>query len=72
MTAKAGPKATANKAAPGKAVRRTDNPGGGKAASNTTPTCEATRKAASPEPAMAESPAAKAPVTSTSAAASEG
>jgi len=64
MTAKAGPKATANKAAPGKGVRRTDNPGGGKAASNTTATCEATRKATSPEPAMA----AKAPVTSTSAA----
>jgi len=77
VTTKARPKATANKAAPGKAVRRngkvaTNNPGGGKAASNTTPTCEATRKAASPEPAMAESPAAKAPVTSTSAAASEG
>jgi len=76
VTAKTGPKATANKAAPGKGVRRngkvsTDNPGGGKAASNPTPTHEAMRKAASPEPAMAETSAAKAPVTSTSAAASE-
>jgi hypothetical protein len=64
-------KATANKAVPGKGVRRTDNSRGGKAASNTTATCEAMRKAASPEPAMAETTAAKAPVTSTSAAASE-
>jgi hypothetical protein len=47
-------------------VRRTDNSRGGKAASNTTATCEAMRKAASPEPAMAEITAAKA-ATSTSA-----
>ena len=66
-------KATANKAVPGKGVRRTDNSRGGKAASNTTATCEAMRKAASPEPAMAETPAAaKAPVTSASVSERQG
>jgi hypothetical protein len=55
---KAGLKATTNKATPGKGMRRTDNSRGGKAASNTTPTAKATSKAASPEPAMAETTAA--------------
>ena len=55
---KAGPEAVANKAMPGEGMRRTDNSRGGKAASNTTPTAKATSKAASPEPAMAETTAA--------------
>ena len=65
---KAGPKAVANKAMPGKGMRRADHTRSGKAANP--PACEARRKAVPSESAMAKAPTAKAPVACE--AASEG
>jgi len=59
---KAAPKAGANKATPGKRMRRADHTRGGKAANP--PACEARRKAVPSESAVAEAATAKAPMTS--------
>ncbi len=65
---KAGPEAAADKAMPGKRMRRADHTRSRKAAN--TPACEARRKAVPSESAMAKAPTAKAPVACE--AASEG
>jgi hypothetical protein len=70
VIAKAGPKARANKTAPGKRMRRADYARSGKAAD--TPASKARRKAVPSESAMAEAPTAEAPMTSEAVSEGEG